>query len=75
MTTFNNLPSIFVPLVGLVFPAIAIETMEYRKIKDEDDHDVASDIESVKGKSHTGEIFFSQIPLLVFFNVLIGALI
>jgi hypothetical protein len=49
--------------------------MEYRKIKDEDDHDVASDIESVKGKSHTGEIFFSQIPLLVFFNVLIGALI
>jgi UDP-sugar transporter A1/2/3 len=27
--------------------------MEYRKIKDEDDHDVASDIESVKGKSHT----------------------
>ncbi|CAN6911064.1 unnamed protein product [Brassica oleracea] len=27
--------------------------MEYRKIKDEDDHDVASDIESLKGKSHT----------------------
>jgi SWI/SNF-related matrix-associated actin-dependent regulator of chromatin subfamily B protein 1 len=26
MTTFNNLPSIFVPLVGLVFPAIAFET-------------------------------------------------
>ncbi|WP_459579279.1 photosystem I reaction center subunit VIII, partial [Enterobacter asburiae] len=23
MTTFNNLPSIFVPLVGLVLPAIA----------------------------------------------------
>ncbi|CAH2076673.1 unnamed protein product [Thlaspi arvense] len=27
--------------------------MEYRKIKDEGDHDVASDIESLKGKSHT----------------------
>ncbi|CAA7016615.1 unnamed protein product [Microthlaspi erraticum] len=27
--------------------------MEYRKIKDEDDHDVASDVESLKGKSHT----------------------
>ncbi|KAF3551413.1 hypothetical protein DY000_02009438 [Brassica cretica] len=30
--------------------------MEYRKIKDdddEDDHDVASDLESLKGKSHT----------------------
>jgi photosystem I subunit 8 len=26
MTTFNNLPSIFVPLVGLVFPAIALVT-------------------------------------------------
>nr|YP_010277621.1 photosystem I subunit VIII [Cardamine bipinnata]UHY42221.1 photosystem I subunit VIII [Cardamine bipinnata]UHY42476.1 photosystem I subunit VIII [Cardamine bipinnata] len=27
MTTFNNLPSIFVPLVGLVFPAIAMASL------------------------------------------------
>ncbi|KFK30171.1 hypothetical protein AALP_AA7G226700 [Arabis alpina] len=28
--------------------------MEYRKIKDEDDHDVVdTDLESLKGKSHT----------------------
>nr|YP_009922320.1 photosystem I reaction center subunit VIII [Garcinia oblongifolia]QNA48177.1 photosystem I reaction center subunit VIII [Garcinia oblongifolia] len=27
MTIFNNLPSIFVPLVGLVFPAIAMTSL------------------------------------------------
>nr|VDD65956.1 unnamed protein product [Brassica oleracea] len=27
MTTFNNLPSIFVPLVGLVFPALAMASL------------------------------------------------
>nr|YP_009727367.1 photosystem I subunit VIII [Hibiscus cannabinus]QIA46667.1 photosystem I subunit VIII [Hibiscus cannabinus]QTC32859.1 photosystem I subunit VIII [Hibiscus cannabinus]QTC32943.1 photosystem I subunit VIII [Hibiscus cannabinus] len=27
MTTFSSFPSIFVPLVGLVFPAIAIASL------------------------------------------------
>nr|YP_009319061.1 photosystem I subunit VIII [Henriettea barkeri]APA18215.1 photosystem I subunit VIII [Henriettea barkeri]QFQ37815.1 photosystem I subunit VIII [Driessenia sp. Liu 674]QFQ46465.1 photosystem I subunit VIII [Astronia smilacifolia] len=27
MTTLNSLPSIFVPLVGLVFPAIAMASL------------------------------------------------
>ncbi|CAN7028314.1 unnamed protein product [Brassica oleracea var. botrytis] len=27
MTTFNNLPSIFVPLVGPVFPALAMASL------------------------------------------------
>nr|YP_010361601.1 photosystem I subunit I [Hypericum hookerianum]UNQ87161.1 photosystem I subunit I [Hypericum hookerianum] len=27
MTILNNLPSLFVPLVGLVFPAIAIASL------------------------------------------------
>nr|YP_009757328.1 photosystem I subunit I [Capparis spinosa var. herbacea]QIM59146.1 photosystem I subunit I [Capparis spinosa var. herbacea] len=27
MTTFNILPSIFVPLVGLIFPAIAMASL------------------------------------------------
>ncbi|CAF1774178.1 unnamed protein product [Brassica napus] len=27
MTTFNNLHSIFVPLVGLVFPALAMTSL------------------------------------------------
>ena len=27
MTTLNNLPSLFVPLVGLVFPAIAMVSL------------------------------------------------
>ena len=44
--------------------------MEYRKIKDDDDevqedNDVASDLESLKGKSHTGESLISQSPLLL----------
>nr|QWT70733.1 PSI I protein [Heliophila crithmifolia]QWT71398.1 PSI I protein [Heliophila variabilis] len=27
MTTFNNLPSVLVPLVGLVFPALAMASL------------------------------------------------
>nr|QWY86284.1 photosystem I subunit VIII [Guibourtia demeusei] len=27
MTTFSNLPSVFVPLVGLVFPALAMASL------------------------------------------------
>nr|YP_009229500.1 photosystem I subunit VIII [Aquilaria sinensis]YP_009459460.1 photosystem I subunit VIII [Aquilaria yunnanensis]YP_009562084.1 photosystem I subunit VIII [Aquilaria malaccensis]YP_009672586.1 photosystem I subunit VIII [Aquilaria crassna]YP_009993163.1 photosystem I subunit VIII [Aquilaria beccariana]YP_009993252.1 photosystem I subunit VIII [Aquilaria hirta]YP_009993343.1 photosystem I subunit VIII [Aquilaria microcarpa]YP_009993432.1 photosystem I subunit VIII [Aquilaria rostrata]YP_00 len=29
MTTLNSLPSIFVPLVGLVFPAIAMASLSF----------------------------------------------
>ncbi|KAL4385620.1 hypothetical protein GQ457_15G021110 [Hibiscus cannabinus] len=31
MTTFSSFPSIFVPLVGLVFPAIAIASLSLKR--------------------------------------------
>lgn len=53
--------------------------MEYRKIKDEDDDhdDVASDLESLKGKSHAGNFpsFSVSVSIGVALLSLVAALI